>query len=90
MDGMRVVGDLFGAGKMFLPLWVVEVGPGIEKIRGPTLRRTWRRKRKRMVGGQWRHEAKPNARFVIATVKGDGMSTDIGKNIVKASSCNLQ
>ncbi len=70
MDGMNVVGDLFGAGKMFLPQVVksarvmkkavahlvpfLERGPG-EKMRS-------------------------NGRIVLATVKGD--VHDIGKNIV--------
>ena len=35
MDGMNVVGDLFGAGKMFLPQ-VVKIGAGDEEARWPT------------------------------------------------------
>jgi 5-methyltetrahydrofolate--homocysteine methyltransferase len=71
MDGMNVVGDLFGAGKMFLPQVVksarvmkravAHLVPFIEKSKDATARRT-------------------NGRIVIATVKGD--VHDIGKNIV--------
>ena len=73
MDGMNVVGDLFGAGKMFLPQVVksarvmkqavAHLIPFIEaeKARG---------------GGT----ARAKGRVVIATVKGD--VHDIGKNIV--------
>jgi 5-methyltetrahydrofolate--homocysteine methyltransferase len=72
MDGMNVVGDLFGDGKMFLPQvvksarvmkkGVAHLVPYIEKAqrkRGPE---------------------KPKARVLLATVKGD--VHDIGKNIV--------
>jgi 5-methyltetrahydrofolate--homocysteine methyltransferase len=72
MDGMNVVGDLFGSGKMFLPQVVksarvmkkavAHLIPFIEKEKGS--------------GG----ERKTNGRIVIATVKGD--VHDIGKNIV--------
>ncbi|UTF60444.1 methionine synthase [Gilvimarinus sp. DA14] len=70
MDGMNVVGDLFGAGKMFLPQVVKSarvmkqsvayLQPYIEaeKVEG----------------------AKPNGKILMATVKGD--VHDIGKNIV--------
>ncbi|HLB83618.1 MAG TPA: vitamin B12 dependent-methionine synthase activation domain-containing protein, partial [Steroidobacteraceae bacterium] len=70
MDGMKVVGDLFGAGKMFLPqvvksarvmkkavAWLV---PFLEREPGEAPR--------------------SNGKIVIATVKGD--VHDIGKNIV--------
>ena len=70
MDGMNIVGDLFGAGKMFLPQVVksarvmkravAHLIPFIEKSKG---------------GGQ-----RTNGRVVMATVKGD--VHDIGKNIV--------
>ncbi len=69
MDGMNVVGDLFGAGKMFLPQVVksarvmkkavAHLVPFIEEDKS---------------------EAIVKARMVIATVKGD--VHDIGKNIV--------
>ena len=70
MDGMNVVGDLFGAGKMFLPQVVksarvmkkavAHLVPYIERSKG---------------GG-----SRSNGKIVMATVKGD--VHDIGKNIV--------
>ena len=70
MDGMDVVGDLFGSGKMFLPQVVKSARvmkkavayliPFIEREKG--------------------EERKPNGTVVMATVKGD--VHDIGKNIV--------
>ena len=70
MDGMNVVGDLFGAGKMFLPQVVKSARvmkksvayliPFIEEEKGGA--------------------RKPNGTVVMATVKGD--VHDIGKNIV--------
>ncbi|MDA8349587.1 MAG: methionine synthase, partial [Pseudomonadota bacterium] len=71
MDGMNIVGDLFGAGKMFLPQVVksarvmkravAHLIPYIEQSKAAGARRT-------------------NGRVVMATVKGD--VHDIGKNIV--------
>jgi 5-methyltetrahydrofolate--homocysteine methyltransferase len=71
MDGMNVVGDLFGSGKMFLPQVVksarvmkkavAHLIPFIEAEKDPSASRT-------------------NGRVVMATVKGD--VHDIGKNIV--------
>ncbi len=71
MDGMNVVGDLFGAGKMFLPQVVKSARvmkravaylvPYIEASKDGGVQRS-------------------NGRIVIATVKGD--VHDIGKNIV--------
>jgi 5-methyltetrahydrofolate--homocysteine methyltransferase len=70
MDGMNVVGDLFGAGKMFLPQVVksarvmkkavAHLVPFLEKSQDGSTR--------------------SNGRVVLATVKGD--VHDIGKNIV--------
>jgi 5-methyltetrahydrofolate--homocysteine methyltransferase len=70
MDGMNVVGDLFGSGKMFLPQVVksarvmkkavAHLIPYIEASKEPG--------------------ARPKGRIVMATVKGD--VHDIGKNIV--------
>ncbi|MBM4229414.1 MAG: methionine synthase, partial [Gammaproteobacteria bacterium] len=70
MDGMNVVGDLFGAGKMFLPQVVksarvmkkavAHLVPFIEKEKSGA--------------------ARSNGKIVLATVKGD--VHDIGKNIV--------
>lgn len=70
MDGMNVVGDLFGAGKMFLPQ-VVKSARVMKKAVAyltPFIE-------KEKVGGQ-----KAVATVVMATVKGD--VHDIGKNIV--------
>jgi 5-methyltetrahydrofolate--homocysteine methyltransferase len=70
MDGMNVVGDLFGAGKMFLPQVVksarvmkkavAQLVPWLEREPGEA--------------------ARSNGKIVMATVKGD--VHDIGKNIV--------
>jgi 5-methyltetrahydrofolate--homocysteine methyltransferase len=70
MDGMNIVGDLFGSGKMFLPQVVksarvmkravAHLIPYIEKDKSGA--------------------ARSNGRIVMATVKGD--VHDIGKNIV--------
>ncbi|MFN8107037.1 MAG: methionine synthase [Nocardioidaceae bacterium] len=72
MDGMNVVGDLFGAGKMFLPQVVKSARvmkksvayliPFIENEKQPG------------------DESRSNGKIVMATVKGD--VHDIGKNIV--------
>ncbi len=78
MDGMNVVGDLFGAGKMFLPqvvksarvmkLAVAQLLPYIEAEKAQT-------------------GAAAKGKIVIATVKGD--VHDIGKNIVSVVlACN--
>ena len=74
MAGMSVVGDLFGAGKMFLPQ-VVKSARAMKRAVVPISSRSWRPSRPR--GG-----APPRARgkAVLATVKGD--VHDIGKNIV--------
>ena len=77
MDGMNIVGDLFGQGKMFLPQVVksarvmkqavAHLIPYIEQEKLEEERRTG-------------VAAKPKGKIVIATVKGD--VHDIGKNIV--------
>ncbi|MFM8467903.1 MAG: methionine synthase [Oxalobacteraceae bacterium] len=77
MDGMNIVGDLFGQGKMFLPQVVksarvmkqavAHLVPFIEEEKLEEERRTGK-------------AAKPKGKIVIATVKGD--VHDIGKNIV--------
>ncbi|WP_426105312.1 methionine synthase [Massilia sp. TSP1-1-2] len=77
MDGMNVVGDLFGQGKMFLPQVVksarvmkqavAHLIPFIEEEKQLEEKRTG-------------IVAKPKGKIVIATVKGD--VHDIGKNIV--------
>ena len=70
MDGMNVVGDLFGAGKMFLPQ-VVKSARVMKKAVAYLIPFIEREK------GEAR---KPNGTVVMATVKGD--VHDIGKNIV--------
>jgi 5-methyltetrahydrofolate--homocysteine methyltransferase len=70
MEGMKVVGDLFGQGKMFLPQ-VVKSARVMKKAVAflePYM------DKERKAGG------KTKGRFLIATVKGD--VHDIGKNIV--------
>jgi len=77
MQGMNQVGDLFGAGKMFLPqvvksarvmkLAVAHLVPYIEA-------------EKRKLAQESGEAAKPKGKIVLATVKGD--VHDIGKNIV--------
>ena len=70
MTGMSVVGDLFGAGKMFLPQ-VVKSARVMKKAVAYLLP---------FMEAEKRADAKPQARIVMATVKGD--VHDIGKNIV--------
>ncbi len=76
MDGMRIVGDLFGAGKMFLPQVVKSAR--VMKRSVAYLTPFMEEEKKRLVAGGG--TATPNGRFLIATVKGD--VHDIGKNIV--------
>ncbi|BET65247.1 hypothetical protein ASA1KI_01650 [Opitutales bacterium ASA1] len=76
MDGMRVVGDLFGAGKMFLPQVVKSAR--VMKRAVAWLTPFMEEEKKRAVAAG--EAARPAGRFLIATVKGD--VHDIGKNIV--------
>ena len=73
MDGMNVVGDLFGAGKMFLPQ-VVKSARVMKKAVAHLLPYLEEEKRRSGL------EGKSNGKIVLATVKGD--VHDIGKNIV--------
>jgi len=73
MDGMKVVGDLFGAGKMFLPQ-VVKSARAMKKAVAYLL--PYMEEEKQRSGSNRRAQAK----IVMATVKGD--VHDIGKNIV--------
>ncbi len=77
MDGMKVVGSLFGEGKMFLPQ-VVKSARVMKKsvsILTPLMEK------------EKEGQKSGNRKFVIATVKGD--VHDIGKNIVSVVlSCN--
>ena len=73
MDGMNVVGDLFGAGKMFLPQ-VVKSARVMKKAVAHLLPFIEKEKDELGLTG------KSNGRIIMATVKGD--VHDIGKNIV--------
>ncbi len=73
MDGMNVVGDLFGAGKMFLPQ-VVKSARVMKKAVAHLL--PFIEAEKLRTGDV----GKSNGKIVMATVKGD--VHDIGKNIV--------
>ncbi|MCW4455439.1 methionine synthase [Flavobacterium sp. MXW15] len=73
MDGMNVVGDLFGAGKMFLPQ-VVKSARVMKKAVAYLL--PFIEAEKLRTGDT----GKSNGKIVMATVKGD--VHDIGKNIV--------
>ena len=73
MDGMNVVGDLFGAGKMFLPQ-VVKSARVMKQAVAHLVPFIEAEKAKSGEAGR------PKGRIVIATVKGD--VHDIGKNIV--------
>ncbi|WP_257826670.1 methionine synthase [Rhizobacter sp. J219] len=76
MDGMNVVGDLFGQGKMFLPQ-VVKSARVMKQAVAHLLPYIEEEKKALVDAGG---EAKPKGKIVIATVKGD--VHDIGKNIV--------
>src|SRR5690606_27837316 len=73
MDGMNVVGDLFGAGKMFLPQ-VVKSARVMKKAVAYLM--PFMEEEKARLGTQ----DKANGKILMATVKGD--VHDIGKNIV--------
>ena len=74
MAGMNVVGDLFGAGKMFLPQ-VVKSARVMKQAVAILL--PYMEEEKRLKGGEGRESA---GKILMATVKGD--VHDIGKNIV--------
>jgi 5-methyltetrahydrofolate--homocysteine methyltransferase len=76
MDGMNVVGDLFGQGKMFLPQ-VVKSARVMKSAVAHLLPYIEAEKLALVEAGG---EAKAKGKIVIATVKGD--VHDIGKNIV--------
>jgi len=76
MDGMRVVGDLFGAGKMFLPQVVKSARVMKKSVAYLTPFMEAEKLRAAAAGEATRAQGK----FLIATVKGD--VHDIGKNIV--------
>ncbi len=70
MEGMKVVGDLFGSGKMFLPQ-VVKSARVMKKSVAYLLP---------FMDAEKKGDEKPKAKIIMATVKGD--VHDIGKNIV--------
>ncbi len=79
MDGMNVVGDLFGSGKMFLPQ-VVKSARVMKKAVAylePFLQAEKEANKKAGIVGDGRQNA---GKILMATVKGD--VHDIGKNIV--------
>jgi len=76
MDGMGVVGDLFGAGKMFLPQ-VVKSARVMKKAVAHLTPFMEAEKAAMAASGQ---EVKAQGKIILATVKGD--VHDIGKNIV--------
>ncbi len=83
MDGMNVVGDLFGAGKMFLPQ-VVKSARVMKKsvaVLTPFIEQEKEdRKQAHLAAGTINEEAAGAPKVLLATVKGD--VHDIGKNIV--------
>ena len=83
MDGMNVVGDLFGAGKMFLPQ-VVKSARVMKKavaILTPYIEAEKEERRlAHLAAGTENTETAGAAKILLATVKGD--VHDIGKNIV--------
>lgn len=70
MDGMNVVGDLFGAGKMFLP----------QVVKSARVMKQAVAHLQPFIEAEKDESSKPNGRILMATVKGD--VHDIGKNIV--------
>jgi 5-methyltetrahydrofolate--homocysteine methyltransferase len=78
MDGMKIVGELFGAGKMFLPQ-VVKSARAMKKAVAYLEPFMEAERQARMAAGG-AVETASQGKIVIATVKGD--VHDIGKNIV--------
>ena len=76
MDGMNVVGDLFGQGKMFLPQ-VVKSARVMKQAVAHLVPYIEEERRRDEAAGK---DVKSKGKIVIATVKGD--VHDIGKNIV--------
>ncbi|MEO6253796.1 MAG: vitamin B12 dependent-methionine synthase activation domain-containing protein [Ferruginibacter sp.] len=83
MDGMNIVGDLFGSGKMFLPQ-VVKSARVMKKavaVLTPYIEQEKEdRKNAHIAAGTINEETAGAAKILLATVKGD--VHDIGKNIV--------
>lgn len=70
MDGMNVVGDLFGEGKMFLP----------QVVKSARVMKQAVAHLNPYIEAEKQEGARPNGKILMATVKGD--VHDIGKNIV--------
>ncbi|GFO49161.1 methionine synthase, partial [Plakobranchus ocellatus] len=81
MSGMSVVGDLFGAGKMFLPQ-VIKSARVMKKAVGHLIPFMEQERQESMAASGLPADAEPSYQgtVVMATVKGD--VHDIGKNIV--------
>src|ERR1700712_547536 len=83
MDGMNIVGDLFGSGKMFLPQ-VVKSARVMKKavaVLTPFIEAEKEERRlSHIAAGTVNEEGAGAAKILLATVKGD--VHDIGKNIV--------
>ena len=78
MDGMKIVGDLFGSGKMFLPQ-VVKSARAMK--RSVAYLEPFMEAEKELARSEGRaHDERGQGTVVMATVKGD--VHDIGKNIV--------
>ncbi len=76
MDGMNIVGDLFGAGKMFLP----QVVKSARVMKRAVAHLIPYIEAEKLALGNDAGDSKTNGRVLLATVKGD--VHDIGKNIV--------
>jgi 5-methyltetrahydrofolate--homocysteine methyltransferase len=76
MDGMNIVGDLFGQGKMFLPQ-VVKSARVMKQAVAHLIPYIEEEKKQQEAAGQ---DVRAKGKIIIATVKGD--VHDIGKNIV--------
>ncbi|WP_444924855.1 methionine synthase [Microbulbifer sp. DLAB2-AF] len=70
MDGMNIVGDLFGEGKMFLP----------QVVKSARVMKQAVAYLQPFIEAEKTEDSRPNGRILMATVKGD--VHDIGKNIV--------
>jgi 5-methyltetrahydrofolate--homocysteine methyltransferase len=79
MDGMKTVGDLFGAGKMFLPQ-VVKSARAMKRAVAYLEPFMAAEKIQRKADGLAPNERETAGKILLATVKGD--VHDIGKNIV--------
>ena len=78
MDGMNIVGDLFGSGKMFLPQVVKSARVMKQAVAYLMPFMDKEKEERRLAGGA--AERSSNGKIIMATVKGD--VHDIGKNIV--------